>query len=85
MTHFHDAIGYVAGFLTTAAFLPQVAKTFKERSARDISLGMYLFFCTGVGLWLFYGVLIASWPVILSNFITLVLSGAVLVLKLRHG
>ena len=85
MTHFNDLVGYAAGFLATAAFVPQVVKTFKERSARDISLGMYVLFCTGVGLWLLYGLLITSWPVVISNFVTLVLSGAVLVLKLRHG
>ena len=85
MTHLYDVVGYAAGFLATVAFVPQVTKTFKERSARDISLGMYVLFCGGVGLWLVYGLLIASWPVIVSNLITLVLSGAVLVLKLRHG
>jgi MtN3 and saliva related transmembrane protein len=85
MPHFHDLVGYAAGFLATAAFVPQVAKTFKARSARDISLGMYVLFCAGVALWLAYGLLIASWPVIISNTVTLVLSGAVLVLKLRHG
>ena len=85
MTELQNAVGYAAGFLATAAFVPQVAKTFKARSARDISLGMYVLFCAGVGLWLVYGVLIASWPVIVSNFVTLMLSGAVLVLKLRHG
>jgi len=85
MTHFHDLVGYSAGLLATAAFVPQVAKTFKARSARDISLGMYVLFCTGIGLWLLYGVLIASWPMVVSNFVTLVLSGAVLFLKLRHG
>jgi len=85
MMHFHDLVGYAAGFLATAAFVPQVAKTIKARSARDISLGMYLLFCAGVSLWLLYGVLITSWPVVVSNFVTLMLSGAVLVLKVRHG
>jgi MtN3 and saliva related transmembrane protein len=85
MTHLQDIVGYAAGFLATAAFVPQVAKTFRARSARDISLGMYVLFCSGVGLWLLYGLMIASWPVIVANFVTLVLSGAVLVLKLKHG
>ena len=85
MIHLQDVVGYAAGFLATAAFVPQVVKTFRERSARDISLGMYVLFCGGVALWLLYGVLIGSWPVIISNFVTLVLSGAVLVLKLMHG
>jgi MtN3 and saliva related transmembrane protein len=85
MTHIHDVVGYAAGFLATAAFVPQVAKTFKAQSARDISLGMYVLFCSGVGLWLVYGVLIASWPVVVSNFVTLALSSAVLVMKVKHG
>jgi MtN3 and saliva related transmembrane protein len=85
MTDFNDMIGYAAGFLATVAFVPQVAKTFKARSAHDISLGMYVLFCAGVGLWLLYGVLIASWPVIVSNFVTLVLSGVVLAFKLKYG
>ena len=85
MTQLSDVVGYAAGFLATAAFVPQVVKTFKARSAHDISLGMYVLFCSGVGLWLVYGFMITSWPVVVSNFVTLVLSGAVLVLKLRHG
>jgi MtN3 and saliva related transmembrane protein len=85
MIHFKELVGYAAGFFATAAFVPQVAKTFRERRARDISLGMYVLFCAGVGLWLVYGVLIGSWPVIVSNFVTLVLSGAVLIMKLKHG
>ena len=85
MTHFHDVVGYAAGVLAAAAFVPQVAKTFKDRRTRDISLGMYALFCAGVALWLLYGFLIASWPVVISNSVTLALSGAVLILKLRHG
>jgi MtN3 and saliva related transmembrane protein len=83
--HFHDIVGYAAGFLATAAFVPQVVKTFRERRAHDISLGMYVLFSAGVGLWLLYGVLIASWPVVAANFVTLMLACAVLVLKLKHG
>ncbi len=79
-----DAIGMVAGTLTTLAFLPQVVKTWKSRSTRDISLTMFLAFTAGVGLWLVYGILIEAWPVILSNLVTLLLAGIILFLKLRH-
>jgi len=80
-----ETIGYLAGLLATIAFVPQVLKTLKDRSTKDISLGMYLLFCSGVALWLVYGLLISSWPVITSNFVTLVLSGTVLALKLKHS
>jgi MtN3 and saliva related transmembrane protein len=85
LTQMPQAIGYLAGFLATVAFLPQVTKSFKANSAKDISLSMYVLFCTGVGLWLVYGVLISSWPVVISNFVTLALSGTVLVLKIKRG
>jgi MtN3 and saliva related transmembrane protein len=80
-----EAIGYAAAFLATGAFLPQVAKTVRERSAKDISLGMYVLFCAGVSLWLVYGVLISSWPVIVSNVASLIFSAIILVLKIKHG
>ncbi len=79
------AIGFIAAILTTASFLPQVLKVWRTRSAKDVSLVMYLLFLAGVALWLTYGILIESWPVILSNLITLILAGAVLVMKLRFG
>jgi len=78
-------IGYVAAVLTTIAFVPQVRQIWKTRQTQDISLRMYILFSGGVGLWLVYGVLLASWPIILSNMITLVLASVVVVLKLRHG
>jgi MtN3 and saliva related transmembrane protein len=83
-TELREAIGYAAGVLATAAFLPQVVKTLRDRSVKDISLGMYVLFCAGVGLWFLYGVLISSWPIMISNFVTLVLSGTVLALKIKH-
>ena len=78
-------IGLLAGTLTTIAFLPQLTKTWKSKSAKDISLGMFLTFCSGVLLWLIYGILINALPVILANTVTLILSGAILALKLKYG
>ena len=78
-------VGYVAGILTTVAYLAQVVRTLKHRSTKDISLGMYLLLCSGIGLWLVYGILIHSWPVIIANAVTLALSGSVLLMKIRFG
>ena len=78
-------LGFAAGTLTTVAFLAQVLRTVKHRSTKDISLGMYLMLCSGIALWLIYGILIHSWPVIIANAVTLALSGWVLVLKIRFG
>ena len=77
-----DVLGLLSGFFTTVAFVPQVLHVWRTRSARDISLGMYLLFTTGVAGWLAYGCMVDALPVILTNAVTLVLALAVLVMKL---
>jgi MtN3 and saliva related transmembrane protein len=78
-------LGLTAGVLTTLSFLPQVLKAWRSRSTRDISLGMFSMFCTGVFLWVVYGFLVADVPVIAANVVTFLLAATILVLKLRHG
>lgn len=80
-----DLLGSAAAALTTTSLIPQVWKVWRSRHAADISLGMYAMFTLGVALWLGYGILIESWPVIVANSITLLLAGAVLVMKLKFG
>jgi MtN3 and saliva related transmembrane protein len=80
-----ETIGYVAGTLTTLAFIPQAWLSWKTRHTAGLSLGMYSIFAAGVALWLAYGVLIGAWPVILSNSITLALALFILAIRLRHG
>ncbi|MCC7167660.1 MAG: SemiSWEET family sugar transporter [Rhodospirillales bacterium] len=79
-----DLLGLVAGTLTTLAFVPQVRKAWKSGQTRDISLVMFATFTLGVALWLVYGLWLGSWPLILSNIVTLGLAGAILVLKIRN-
>jgi MtN3 and saliva related transmembrane protein len=79
-----DNIGFVAALCTTVAFVPQLIRVLKLRSARDISLGTFLLFSIGVFLWLLYGIYIGSKPVIASNAATLGLSLSILYLKIRY-
>lgn len=80
-----DAIGSVAAVLTTASFAPQAWHSFKTRDVSGISLGMYSVFTLGVALWLLYGVLLWSWPLMIANSVTLLLAAAILGMKLRFG
>ena len=80
-----DLIGSVAAVLTTASFIPQAWHSFKTRDVSGISLGMYSVFTVGVALWLLYGVLLQSWPLMIANSITLLLASAILGMKLRFG
>jgi MtN3 and saliva related transmembrane protein len=80
-----NAIGMMAAVCTTVAFVPQLVRVWRLRSAREISLGMFLVFSLGTLLWLVYGLCIHSTPVVLANAVTLALSLAILTLKLRFG
>lgn len=78
-------LGLMAGACTTIAFLPQVIKTWRSRSAKDLSLGMFSIFSLGVALWLVYGILVQDVPVIAANMLTLMLASTLLVFKLRYN
>ncbi len=82
---FETVLGLLAGSLTTIAFLPQVIRTWRTRSTADISLVMFLILCTGIALWLVYGLIRGDWPVIIANGFTLVLASTILIFKIRHG
>jgi MtN3 and saliva related transmembrane protein len=78
-----DLIGYFAATCTTLSFLPQLIRVIRLRSARDISLGMFLVFSVGTVMWLVFGLLSHSKPMIAANAVTLALSISILILKLR--
>lgn len=80
-----DILGYIGATLTTAAFAPQAIKTIRTRDTTGMSLSMYVMFTIGVAFWLAYGIATDSWPMILSNSLTLPLAASILALKLRHG
>lgn len=77
-------LGLVAGTLTTAAYLPQLIKTWRSKSAGDISWSMLITLCLGIVLWLVYGVYVHDMPVILANIVTLLLTSVILMLKIRY-
>jgi len=78
-------VGLLAAFCSTVAFLPQVIKTWRTRSTKDISLGMFTVLIAGILLWLAYGLIIRDVPLIVANAITLVFAGTILVFKLKYG
>ena len=80
--HGTELLGLIAGLFTTIAFVPQVVKIWKSKHAQDVSLAMFAIFNTGVALWIVYGFIIGSLPVILANSVTFALALAVLILKL---
>lgn len=79
-----EIIGFVAAFLTTAAFLPQVFKTWKTKDVTGLSLPMLLMFFVGILAWLVYGLLKDSPSLIFANTITLVSAFLLLYFKIKY-
>jgi MtN3 and saliva related transmembrane protein len=77
-------IGLAAGTITTVSFLPQLIRTARTRSSRDLSLGMVCLFVTGIILWLVYGIMTHALPVICANTVTLVLAAVLLFLIIKY-
>jgi MtN3 and saliva related transmembrane protein len=82
---FAEYIGLTAGALTTAAYLPQVYKTWRTKAVGDISLIMYWAMTLGVFLWLVYGVLLRAPALVLANGVSLLLVGGMLRMRIVYG
>lgn len=80
-----ETIGFAAAILTTAAFLPQVYKTWKTKDVSGLSLPMLLIFFVGIVLWLVYGVLKESPSMIFANSITVISAFLLLYFKIRYS
>ncbi len=78
------ALGYIAGTLTTVAFIPQLVKVWKTRRTRDISLIMFAVISSGIFLWLIYGLLINSLPIIAANLVTFIIALTILIFKIKY-
>lgn len=79
-----EIVGFAAATLTTIAFLPQLLRILKTRSAKDVSAVMYLVMFAGIILWLIYGFHIHSLPVLAANIVSFIFVVAILLLKLKH-
>ena len=79
-----NIVGALAATLTTSAFFPQAIKTIRTRDTSGLSLSMYALLLSGVTLWLAYGVIIGSWPLIVANAVVLVPQSLVMAMLLRQ-
>lgn len=77
-------LGFIAAFLTTFAFLPQTIQILRTKDTKAISLVMYSMYTLGIALWLIYGLLLKSLPLIVSNLSGLILALSVTYLKIKH-
>ncbi|MFA5146026.1 MAG: SemiSWEET transporter [Candidatus Omnitrophota bacterium] len=79
-----NLIGSIAAFCTTVSFLPQVVRIHRTKRTHDLSLPMYAIFSCGVLLWLCYGLMTMSVPIITANAIAFILSIYILAMKVKY-
>ncbi len=82
----NEIVGIIAGTLSCTTFLPQVIKTWKSKSSKDVSLNMFLIATISTSLWVVYGILIHSIAITGTNIVVLFFSLIMLFLifKNRH-
>lgn len=78
-------VGIIAGSLTSISALPQIIKAIKTREAGDVSVFMFLILITGVSLWMVYGFMKQDMPIIITNGVSVVLNGLMLILKYKYS
>ena len=83
MAELTTIVGFIAGLATTAANLPQVRKTYRNKSGEGLSFRMLLMLGIGVGLWLVYGIMSKSLPLIVTNAVVLLLILLLIGMKLK--
>ncbi len=77
-------LGFFAATLTTGAFFPQALKTWRTKSAKDLSASMFIMMTLGMVMWLTYGILRNDMPIIIANLVALIFAGVILFVKIRE-
>jgi MtN3 and saliva related transmembrane protein len=81
---FVDILGYSACAVTALTFLPQVIKTWKEKSAKNVSMMMFIIAAINEIMWIAYGVLRDDMVIIVTNIIMIAMASIMISLKLRY-
>jgi MtN3 and saliva related transmembrane protein len=82
--HVIHYLGYFAGVLTVASFLPQVVRAWRTKQTRDLSLAMFALLITSGSLWMLYALANRDWPVLATNGGMVALNAALAAAKLRY-
>ena len=79
-----EIIGYIAGICTAICFLPQTLQTIKTKNVKDLSLGSYIIYSTGMICWILYGIYLHSLQMIIFNLISLYFAGTILFMIIKY-
>jgi MtN3 and saliva related transmembrane protein len=80
-----EYIGFIAGILVAFSVLPQILKSWRTKSTKDVSIYRSIINLTGQVLRIIYGFMIASWALAVMSGITFLMNLSMIVLKLKFG
>ena len=78
------SIGYIVVVLSVTTMLPQIIKSFRTKSVKDISLVMLAIYITNTLLWVIYGILIGAIPIVVADGLAFVAGITQLAIKLKY-
>lgn len=79
-----EYVGVTATVVCVLSITPQVYQVIKTNSTRDISLASILLMILMSLLWIWYGILIMDWPVILTDVGVILQEFIILAYKIKH-
>jgi len=79
-----ELLGYLGGILVTISLAPQVIKSYKTKSTKDISIVYTVILLIGLALWVMYAVLNSIIPLTVFASIEFLFTLSLLVLKLKY-
>lgn len=80
-----EIIGFTAGIFVAVSLIPQIIKSWKTRSTKDVALAWSLINLTGQTLWIIYGFYLNSYSLIIMSSISFVMNIFMVSLKLKFG
>jgi len=80
-----EIIGFMAGILTSINMIPQIIQSIKTKKVEDVSLWMFVIYDAGLVLWVTYGVMIKSYPIIIMDGAACLCSLLMTYIKIRYN
>ncbi|MDR1928682.1 MAG: hypothetical protein LBQ07_01180 [Endomicrobium sp.] len=80
-----ELLGFIAGFFGVIALIPQIYKTWKLKSAKDISIQMFIIHAISNSFWIAYGLVFSKQAIYIANTIILTFAIIQIVLKIKYN
>jgi len=79
-----EVIGFLASIFVASSFIPQIIKSWKTKSTKDLSYTLMLLNLIGQILFIIYGLFIGSIPLIFTGIVISIFAISLLILKIKY-